>query len=216
MILGGFVQVPKKYDIHNLHRDPLACCLLWYYYQKANYKPVTILIGKSAVKLKPGQLVTGRRVLAKEMDVSEGKIRYANKRLAESGIISIQATKKFSIISLTDWPFDEDGNHMNYPPTTLGVPTGFQETPTEVDLEVRRENKKDLLNVQSRRIALISDDFIPPTAEEVYLYACENEYEHLPLDRFMAYYGKIDWQYNGFRVNWRKCVMAWLDKGFYE
>lgn len=51
----------------------------------------------------PGQVLTGRKQLAKQTGLSERKIRTALKKLKTTSNVTIKTTSKFSIISIVKW-----------------------------------------------------------------------------------------------------------------
>jgi len=55
------------------------------------------------VTLKSGQVLTGRKQLAKELVLSERQIRTALKNLQTTNEVTIKSTNKYSIISITNW-----------------------------------------------------------------------------------------------------------------
>ena len=111
----GFVKLPR--DITN-----------WRWFTDANVLKVYIyLLTKAAFKetkwkqltLKKGQLITGRKKLAEELDLSENKVRAALANLERTGEISIKPTNKYSIITLLDWGKTQGSDYFftNKPPT---------------------------------------------------------------------------------------------------
>ena len=53
--------------------------------------------------IKPGQVVCGRKQLAKDLGLSESTIRTALKHLKSTNEITIKSTNKFSIITIENW-----------------------------------------------------------------------------------------------------------------
>lgn len=108
--LNGYVKIFRKFRYWRWYSDIavrsvfLECLLL------ANYKETT---WKSEV-LKPGQLVTGYASLANSLGLSIQQVRTAIKKLQQTGEISLKATNKYTIITVTKWEdyqvFDADVN----------------------------------------------------------------------------------------------------------
>jgi len=55
------------------------------------------------IYLKAGQVITGRKAIAKELGLKEGIVRTLLKQLTKAGSITIEATKNYSIVSITNW-----------------------------------------------------------------------------------------------------------------
>lgn len=85
---------------------------LWIYllvhaqYHDGNYK---------GIKVKRGQLVTGRKKLANELDMTESQIRNSLSKLLTTNEITIKATNRYSVITIVKYGFyqgDDDGNNQ--------------------------------------------------------------------------------------------------------
>ncbi len=55
------------------------------------------------ITLQPGQLITGRKRLAKELKLSERQIRTSLSRLKSTNEIATKTTNKFSIVTICNW-----------------------------------------------------------------------------------------------------------------
>ena len=113
----GYIKVYRKLLDSSLMRNPLCCVVFVHLLLRAAYQPCTVLANSRAVKLAPGQLVTGRRLLARELDLSEYTIRSCLVALQEAGIITVKPRSTCSLITIVNWnryqsrtpqPEDED------------------------------------------------------------------------------------------------------------
>lgn len=68
-----------------------------------SFKESHILVGKQEVSLMPGELVFGRKAVAKELKFSESKLYRIVKLLERMGNIVIKPNNKFSVISVVNW-----------------------------------------------------------------------------------------------------------------
>lgn len=84
----------------------------WGWYSDVNTKAVFLHLLLTAsweeceyrgYKIKPGQVVTGRKLLKKELKLSEQEIRTALEHLKSTNEITIKSTNKFSIITIENW-----------------------------------------------------------------------------------------------------------------
>ena len=99
-------------------------CLL-----KANWKG-----GKFEGEIIPrGSFVTGRKVLAKELQMTEQEIRTALEHLISTKEITKRTTNKFTIISVTNYELYQQINQINNQRATNEQPTNNQQTTTRED-----------------------------------------------------------------------------------
>jgi hypothetical protein len=83
-------------------------CLL-----KASHKEHVQMVGYQEVLLKPGELVFGREVAAKELAASVRSVRTCINYFRKIGKLTIKTTNKFSIISIINWEAYQDRPKQN-------------------------------------------------------------------------------------------------------
>lgn len=109
--MDGWLKLHRKVKDSSVFSDPeifrlWVLCLL-----KATYKSRKILMYKEEIKLEPGQFVTGRKSLCEEYNdyivptkrVKETTLWTWVKKLEKWGMIDINSTTKYSIISIVKW-----------------------------------------------------------------------------------------------------------------
>ena len=99
----GYVKLWRKALDNNLIKNHKAWCVFSYFLLTAEYSEHTVLMNGCAVNLKPGQIVTGRKVLSAALGLSEKEIRTAIGILEKLKIVAIQRANKYSIVSLVNW-----------------------------------------------------------------------------------------------------------------
>ncbi|WP_167607622.1 hypothetical protein [Maribellus sediminis] len=86
--------------------------LKWEWYTDANVMRVFIHLLLNAnfgfskwkgYNLQPGQLITGRKKLASQLELTEKQIRNSLSKLEKSGTISIERANRFSIVTICNW-----------------------------------------------------------------------------------------------------------------
>lgn len=103
---------------------------------RANYKEREVLHDGSLHSIKEGQFITGRKVLARELNSTEQKIRSRIALLEKMGNIVVKSTNKFSIITVVNWEqYQTERNDL-----TNKQPTDNQQITT--DNKVNKVNKK--------------------------------------------------------------------------
>lgn len=112
------------------------------------------------IKLKRGQLITGRKQLAEKCHLSEQEIRTALKHLKSTNEITIEAKRQFSIITINDYdPDRQDNQQINQPltnsqPTTNQSPTNDQPIANQALTTVEeRKEEKEIKEKQEREEA---------------------------------------------------------------
>jgi hypothetical protein len=97
------------------------------------------------IDILPGQLVTGRKALAKELKLSEREIRTSLTKLKTTSEIAIKTTNKFSIITICKWEDYQDTKSTERPAERPATgPASDQQTTTLKEGKERKEVKKDI------------------------------------------------------------------------
>jgi len=94
------------------------------------------------IEINRGELVTGRKKLAKELMLSERKIRTSLMRLKSTNEIAIKTTNKYSIISICNYSTYQTKDNAKRPaerPTSS--PTSDQQVTTNKNDKNNKENK---------------------------------------------------------------------------
>ncbi len=107
-----------------LHRkmldNPIVCkdvdhLAVWVYLLlKATHKDIEKLFGKDIITLKPGQLITGRKKIASQLNISESKVNRIIKRLKNEQLIEQQVNNKGSLVTIRNWElYQNDTEQQN-------------------------------------------------------------------------------------------------------
>ncbi len=77
---------------------------LWIYFLcQASTEDREIIVSGTVVKLKRGQLITGRKKLSQALGVSESKVYRMMKTLEETQCITTEAVSNFSVTTIVNW-----------------------------------------------------------------------------------------------------------------
>jgi hypothetical protein len=79
-------------------------------------------------KLKAGQLITGRKKLADELNFSERQIRTAMEKLKSTGEVTYKSTNKFTIVTVVNWEDYQVCEEIPTKSATNERPTLFNKT----------------------------------------------------------------------------------------
>lgn len=109
----GWIRLYRKTLDCGILQNPHVWQLFGYILLNAAPKPIGIDARGELVKLQPGQLIFGRLKAANELKCSEQNIRTALKYLEKNEIITIRATKRYSLITVINWDTYQSKNGEN-------------------------------------------------------------------------------------------------------
>lgn len=118
--MKGWISVHRKLMKNPVWQDPNYLKLWMYCLLKATHTEHDQLLGSQVVKLEPGQFVTGRTSLADDMNEGmkpkqkQSEIswwRYLN-NLEKWGMLNINKTNKYSVVSIVNWDEYQDSEHQ--------------------------------------------------------------------------------------------------------
>ena len=155
----GFMRVSReKVSDFEWLDNPTICYCFFRLLFKANYKD-----GRwQGIEVKRGQLLTGRKSLSDELNLTERQIRTCLEKLTATGYIDQQTTNKYTIITICNYDNWQDSvlvsDQQNVTQTTNKRPTNDQQTTTiEISKEVeelKKENerlKEELANASKKK-----------------------------------------------------------------
>lgn len=134
----GFIKVNRNILNWRWYCDENTFRVFFHLLLKANFKDGEF----QTHTIKRGQLVTGRKALAQELNISERKIRTALEHLKSTNEITITPTSKYSIITIKN--YDKYQSVTNN--STNKRPASDQQTTSD-----RPQYKKNKNNNNSRR-----------------------------------------------------------------
>ena len=127
---------------------------LWIYllvnaqYQDSSYK---------GIEVKRGQLITGRKKLAEQLEMSEQQIRTCLDHLQATNEITIKPTNKYSVITIEKYGLyqgDDDGNNQQNNQQSNQRATNKQPTNNH------NKRNKEIKNIRNKEIYIYSGQFL--------------------------------------------------------
>lgn len=150
-------------------------------------------------KLEPGQAVIGRKMLAKELKLSERQVRVALEHLKMTNEITIKTTNRFSIVTIENWEKYQCSEHGN--DQQSDQQNGQQMTnkrPTDDHTQESKEVKKVRKRV-----------FTPPSVEDVRAY-CSDRGNDIDPETFVDFYQSRGWLIGKNKMkDWKAAVRTW-------
>jgi len=102
--MDGYIKVHRK-----ILENPIVCkdsnyLAVWMYLLlNATHKEIPAIFKGQKITLQPGQLITGRKVIASKFSISESKVQRILNRLKIEQQIEQQTSNKNSLISIVNW-----------------------------------------------------------------------------------------------------------------
>lgn len=112
---NGFILLHRKILDNISVTDYKTLALIVYLLLKVNYKDKTIIFNNKPLTVHRGQLITGRKRLAKETGLSEQQIRDRIRLLKEIKFITSKRTNKFSIITICNYDYYQTLSNFTEP-----------------------------------------------------------------------------------------------------
>ena len=99
----GYIRLWRNLEESGIMDNPDVCRLFIYLMLKASTRRRMQVIGRSGVRLEPGQVVVGRKMLAASLNTSESKIRICLQILQNMQMIELHANSKFTLVTILRW-----------------------------------------------------------------------------------------------------------------
>lgn len=110
--MSGWIKLHRSTQESAIASHPEYLAVWVHLLLRAQYSDSECVIGRSVLKLNPGQLVFGRIKFASQVGISEAKVRAALDVMKSLNMITIKSMAKFSIISITNWQKYQDDNQQ--------------------------------------------------------------------------------------------------------
>lgn len=134
--MKGWLKLQRQFVGWQWFKDGPTLQVFLYLLCNANHKPGYNLHG---VVLQPGQLITGRKVMATACGLSEQQIRTIIKRLKTTNELTTVSTNQFTVVTLTNWAkYQSKGNK----PTNKTTNQHPNEQPTSNHIQELKEYKE--------------------------------------------------------------------------
>jgi hypothetical protein len=146
--MSGWIKLHRKMKEWEWYNNAPAFRLFTHLLLSANYKETTW----KGLKIKPGQVITGRKTLSQETGLSEMQVRTALNNLKSTSEITIKSYNKFSIITIVSWVDHQEDNQQN----TQNITT---EITTSKEVKKKEERKKEDTDLKTNPDAVDYEKF---------------------------------------------------------
>jgi len=133
---NGYIKLHRKMMEWGWYKDPNTLRVFLHLLLKANYAEAEFM----GHKIKPGQVVIGRKALAEELEMTEQQIRTSLVHLKSTNEITIKSTNKFSVVTIVNWALYQCDNEKTTSKTTN---KSTNEQPT-TNHNIRNKERKNI------------------------------------------------------------------------
>jgi uncharacterized phage protein (TIGR02220 family) len=144
--MNGWVKIHRKMlenPVVFYDADHLA---IWIYLLlNATHKDMPVMFKGKKTTLKPGQLITGRKVISEELSVSESKVKRVLLLFESDQQIDRIRSNKNSVITILNWDKYQTIDQQNDQQMTSKRPADDQQMTTNKKLRTKELNKKDIV-----------------------------------------------------------------------
>lgn len=202
----GFIKLHRKMLEWSWYSDTNTTRLFLHCLLKANWKD-----GEFEGQLIPrGSFVTSISNLSKELSSNKHfftvqQVRTALKHLIATKELTIKTTNKFTIITINNYTYYQEGNKdTNKQVTNKQQTSNKQVTTIEEYKEIKNKRSVCVENTQS----------LAPTLSELRSYCYDNNMGNFDYENFYNYYEANGWlNKNGTEIkNWKAKVNYWYKK----
>ena len=97
--MNGFIKLHRSMLEWEWYTDPITMRVFIHLLLNASFKESRFM----GMEVHPGQVITGRKALAEQLEISERQVRTALKRLKSTNEVTIKTTSKFSVVTIEKW-----------------------------------------------------------------------------------------------------------------
>lgn len=166
----GWVKIHRKMLDNPISKKPSWSWLWVYLLLKANHDEKRFIFNNKDIVVKRGQLLTGLHVLRKETGITIQSIRSALLYLKSTKQITIEATNKYSVITI---------NNYEYYQEVTNKPTNQQQTSNKPATTNKNDkNEKNNINTAEETSAMVEKSIKDIEKDE----RIRHEYQFLGLE----------------------------------
>lgn len=200
--LNGYIRLYRKLMRWGWYQDCVVKDLFLHLLLTASFKDFEWM-GR---QLEAGQLITGRKKLAEELNFSERQIRTALEKLKSTGEVTTETTNKYTIVTVVNWKDYQSNEEKPTKSLTNERPTSDQQKTNE---RPHRKNVKNVKNVNNSN----SSAGAPPLLSEILSFISKNRL-NVDGEKFFKHYTESEWKTSdGKKVtDWKKMLRVWHDK----
>jgi hypothetical protein len=151
----GYIKLWRKTNDSKLYRNHKAWVVWTYLLLNATHREIKYCTSRDIVKLQPGQIIIGRNKLAAELGMSPRNIRTCLLLLKNDGKLTIEATNRYSVVTIVNWAFYQGDASEPTNRLTSNRPASDQQVTTKQECK----NAKNVKNGGGKKPTPAPKDF---------------------------------------------------------
>ena len=150
--MEGYVKLHRSIVDSTVFQDAEVLKLWIWLLCNVAYADHDVLINGKIITVKTGQVITGRKKLGEQLNLSENKVYRALSILQKLGNVNIKTNNRYSVVTVIKWAkYQSDNQNVNNTATTQQ-----QHSNTTEESKERKERKE-------RKEVVVSTDTASPT-----------------------------------------------------
>lgn len=176
----------------------------------ATHQEKDVLFKGKRITLKKGQLITGRKEIAKKFKIDESKVQRILKSFENEHQIEQQSGNRNRLVTIVSWEDYQQIEQQNEQQVNNNCTTDEQQVNTNKNVK----NIKNDKNVKKEEVKP-AKRFVPPTLDEVQAY-CSERNNNVDAERFIDHYTANGWLVGGKSKmkDWKASVRTWEKRSF--
>ena len=143
--IDGWIKLHRKMlDNPVVWKDSDHLAVWIYLLLNATHKDMDVLFKNKRITLKPGQLITGRKSIAKKLDISESKVHRVLKMLEIEQQIEQQTSNKNRLIAIVGWNEYQSCEQQIEQQVNNNRTTSEQQVNTNKNIKNDKNDKKEI------------------------------------------------------------------------
>lgn len=203
---NSFIVVHRKIMQWEWYTDTNTKCLFIHLLLLANHKQ-TKWRGEMVER---GQILTGRKRLSEELNLSEKQIRVSLNKLKRTGEVAIKTASKYSVITLCNYSAYQDKKERKGPAERPadGPSEGQQGATSNNDNNVNKKNTSyEVYGREQERVR-----FSAPTKQETSEFFMSHGSSNEEAGKFWYHFDANGWKVGGRAPmkNWQSAARKWI------
>jgi hypothetical protein len=196
--MSGWIKIYRKIQEKGFYKKSEYFLLWVHILLKANHFEKEFFFNNKAIKIKKGQLLTGRKKLSSETGINESKIERILKYLENEQQIEQQKTNKFRLITIQNYNQYQKSEQQSEQQVNNKRTTSEQQVNTNKNNKNYKNEKKSIIKILKK-----------PSLEEIQKY-CKERKNNVNPNKFFNWYESNGWKVGKNPMkDWRAAIRTW-------
>ena len=175
--MEGYVKLHRSIVDSTVFQDAEVLKLWIWLLCNVAYADHDVLINGKIITVKTGQVITGRKKLGEQLNLSENKVYRALSILQKLGNVNIKTNNRYSVVTVTKWAkYQSDNQNVNNTVTTQQQHSNNTATTQQQHSNTTKESKERKERKERKEVVVSTDTASPTTTSEqdlISLYGIE-------------------------------------------